>query len=291
MVGVSHVMRCVAHDMVRLTHSMGETTEGSTASAEQPPAVTDALARLMLRPAQMKNTVNKWVKPLHRPLGAAFGAAVFVSIAVAACAAGETPGVPGESAETAPNADLFNGIPQHGNELGDPNAPVTLVELSDLQCPFCRVFDTDMLPIVVDRYVRTGKVRIVLHNLPILGPDSVRAARVADAAALQDRLFPFVDMFFHNQGRERTGYVTDTFLRSIGARVRGLDVERAMNERGSQRVDQQLMAAQRLALELRLNGVPWFLAGRTGGEMKTVNVIVGQPDTITGPIDAILAQQ
>src|SRR5881227_3863967 len=54
---------------------------------------------------------------------------------------------------------LLSGIPQHGNVLGRPSAPVTMVEYVDLQCPFCQEFETTALPTIVRRYVRTGKLR------------------------------------------------------------------------------------------------------------------------------------
>ena len=57
-----------------------------------------------------------------------------------------------------------------------------------------------MLPAVVDRYVRTGRLRLELQLLAFLGEDSVRGGRMAAAAAGQNRLWPFVDAFYRNQG-------------------------------------------------------------------------------------------
>ena len=62
------------------------------------------------------------------------------------------------------------GIPQAGVVLGDPNAPVTLVEWADLQCPFCREWSTAAFPALVHDYVRTGKLQIVFRGLAFLGP-------------------------------------------------------------------------------------------------------------------------
>ena len=64
-----------------------------------------------------------------------------------------------------------------------PDAPVTLVEFADLQCPFCAEYERSVLPALLDRYVRTGKVRLELRLLRFLGPDSDRLARVAAAAS------------------------------------------------------------------------------------------------------------
>lgn len=121
----------------------------------------------------------------------------------------------------------FAGISQSGAVLGDPKAPVTLIEFADLQCPYCAFVATEgALPEVIDRYVRTGKINIELKLTKALGPDSVKAASVGAAAAEQDRMWQFAELFFFNQGAENSGYVTPAYLRSIATRVKGLDAAR-----------------------------------------------------------------
>jgi protein-disulfide isomerase len=68
------------------------------------------------------------------------------------------------------------------------SAPATLTEFADLHCPFCADYARDVLPAVVDRYVRTGRLRLELQLLAFLGDDSLRGGRMAAAAARQDRL-------------------------------------------------------------------------------------------------------
>src|SRR3954449_5462660 len=69
------------------------------------------------------------------------------------------PAVPG-AAET---AEMLAGIPQRGTTLGEPAAPVTLVEIADAQCPFCRHFALYELPHVIQDQVRRGRLRIELR--------------------------------------------------------------------------------------------------------------------------------
>src|SRR5262249_46701091 len=78
--------------------------------------------------------------------------------------------VPGAGAVHA----LLKGVPQHGNVLGSPNAPVTMAEYVDLQCPYCRQFELSVMPKLVSNYVRTGKLRIELRPVAFIGADSVR---------------------------------------------------------------------------------------------------------------------
>ena len=76
--------------------------------------------------------------------------------------------------------NLFKGIPQKGNVLGSPSAPVTMVEYIDLQCPFCQQFETQVMPDLVKNYVRPGKVKVEVRPLAFIGTDSIRGRNALD---------------------------------------------------------------------------------------------------------------
>ena len=156
----------------------------------------------------------------------------------------------------------FGGIHQNGTLLGDPHAPATLVEFADLQCPFCAQYARDALPGLLREWVRPGRLRLDLRLLSFIGPDSERAARLANAAALQDRLWQFSELFYLDQGPENSGYVTPEFLRVIAALTPGLDVRRALDARGSASVTAQLTRAQRNAARLHVSSTPSFFLVR-----------------------------
>jgi protein-disulfide isomerase len=179
----------------------------------------------------------------------------------------------------------FAGIPQDGAALGRPGAPVTLVEFLDLQCPFCAQWDIQVMPAVLDR-VRRGELRVVMRPLKFLGPDSVKAVGVAGAVALQDRLWQYVDIFFHNQGEENSGYVTDAFLRRVGGAVPGLDVDRALAGRDSPAAQRLTADAEEEAKRVRLESTPSFLAGPTGGRLRAVEVSY-DPDEFLAALDEV----
>src|SRR6476661_6211388 len=98
-------------------------------------------------------------------------------------------------------SSLFAGIPEHAGVLGNPKAPVTLTEYLDLQCPICREASTTTIPAVVQQYVRAGKVKLAARPLQFIGPDSVRAAKVAAGADKQGHLWPFIEAFYARQGQ------------------------------------------------------------------------------------------
>jgi protein-disulfide isomerase len=162
---------------------------------------------------------------------------------------------------------LLRGIPQRGNVLGRPDAPVTIVEYADCQCPYCARWALDTLPALVEEYVRPGKAKIVFQGIAILGEDSATALQTTVAAGAQDKLWHVSELLFHNQGSENAGWVTDDLLQEIGASVRELDVERMMDNRKSPEVAADIGNAQAAAQGAGVMGTPFFELGRTGGPM------------------------
>ena len=163
---------------------------------------------------------------------------------------------------------LLRGIPQSAATLGDQPAPVTLVEFADLQCPTCASFAEGALPQIIRRYVRPGRVRLVLYALDTIGHDSERAAKVAYAIGEQDRLFQFVALMYANQGSENTSYVTDVYLRALAGAIPGVDVARALAARNGVGPKAQLARARALASRLHVSATPSFLLYRTGSQQR-----------------------
>jgi len=186
---------------------------------------------------------------------------------------------------------MLTGIPQQGQTLGKATAPVTLVEFADLQCPFCKEFADNVVPRLVQDYVRTGKLKMVFQPLTFIGPDSERAARVALASGQQGKLWNFTELFFRNQGVEKTGYATDEFLRSIAAAVPGLDVDAAFANREDASVTRALAQAQAQAERAGIDSTPSFLIGRTGQAVKPLSVSKLEPGQFATEIDKLLGGQ
>ena len=219
-------------------------------------------------------------------LGAVAGIAlIVVAAAVLLSSRADTPA----AAQPAEAAALFDGLPQDGIALGSPDAPVTLVEFADLQCPYCAVYARDVLPTVVDRYVRTGRVRLELHLRAFLGEDSHRGAVLAAAAGRQDRLWPFVDAFYRNQGTENSGYATDDFLRGIAEATDGLDVQRALADRDHPATQRTLAEAEQLASKLGSESTPAFYLRRGHGPLAQVEPADLTAESFTAALDDALA--
>jgi protein-disulfide isomerase len=196
-------------------------------------------------------------------LVAAALAAVLIVVSVTGASDETTAGpIHGDTATEA----LLKGIPQRGNVLGSPGAPVTIVEYADYQCPYCAQWATDVFPAIVDKYVRPGKVRMVFQGVAILGEDSVTALQAAVSAGMQDKQWNVGELLYHNQGAENSGWVTDDLLRDIGASVPGLDVDAMMDGRESAEVAGAIGKAQAEAQAAGITGTPSFEITKRGGQ-------------------------
>jgi protein-disulfide isomerase len=171
--------------------------------------------------------------------------------------------------------ELLDGVPQDGTSIGRADAPVTLVEYADLQCPFCAEWARDALPVYVTDYIRPGLLRIEFRPLAFLGADSEKAALVALAAGEQNKLWNVLELMYRNQGAENSGWVGESFLAALGRSIPGLDADTMLS---SAQGDGPRSALERAATEADERGVdstPSFLIGRTGSELAEV-----QPDSL-----------
>lgn len=89
--------------------------------------------------------------------------------------------------------------------MGDPNAPIVMIEYGDYQCPFCAEFVREAKPQIEAEYVKTGKVYFEFRDLPLhtIHPGAVMAAHVANCAAEQNRFWPMHDrLIIGSEARE-----------------------------------------------------------------------------------------
>lgn len=142
----------------------------------------------------------------------------------------------------------------------------------DPQCPYCGEWERVAMPELVTRYVRNGALRIVARGLHFVGPDSERALRLLDAAALQNRFFQAAGLLYSNQGEENTGWVTDAYLRSLAYSIRGADPERLLNDRNTHAVELTMQADSEAAARDGVAGTPWIELGPTSGPFRHVEL-------------------
>lgn len=190
-----------------------------------------------------------------------------------------------DGGDTQVDATKFDGVPMKGISMGTENAPVTVVEFADLQCPFCRDFAVDELPGIIKDYIKPGDVKMELRLLAFIGPDSEAGRGVAAGAAEQDLIWPFTENIYANQGTENSGYMTEEFLTEQAEAVPGLDVDKAFAASDSEFAQQYGAESEQLAEEAGISSTPSFTVTADGGEPETVDA-----DGLRDAIDDALAQ-
>ena len=182
---------------------------------------------------------------------------------------------------------MLEGIPQEGNALGEQNAPITMIEYADYQCPFCRDYALETMPVLINDYVRSGKLRMEFETLTFVGPDSETAARAGAAAGQQNLEWNFSHLFYFNQGEERSGYVTDAFIDKLyeGA---GVDAAKANAYRKTPAAAVSIAQASENAQKYGVASTPSFVIGPTGGPYTKLEVEISNADAFKAAFDALL---
>ena len=158
---------------------------------------------------------------------------------------------------------LSNGSPF----LGDPDAPITLVEFGDYQCHYCNVFFQSIEKDIVKNYVDTGKVKIIFKDYNIIGEDSVKASQGAHCANDQGLFWEYHDILYSNWTGENNGWASSENL-AIFAQQIGLNMNKwseCMNK-GSH--SQIILKSNDDARTLQLTGTPAFFIINSEGEVS-----------------------
>jgi protein-disulfide isomerase len=184
----------------------------------------------------------------------------------------------------------LKGIPQHGNVLGSPSAPVTMVEYIDLQCPICQQFETQVMPDILTKYVKTGKVKIEARVLRFIGPDSLKARNAMLAAGQQNKAFNVAQLIYYNQGTENTGWVTSDLLGQIASSIPGLRVHAVLDGLNASSVTKQGDAMDKQGSADKVPGTPTIYVGKTGTKGKVVKLTSAtDSQALVTALDAALA--
>jgi len=161
-------------------------------------------------------------------------------------------------------ASLLAGIRQRGNTLGDPNAPVMLEFFGDLECPFCKQFTLGALRLLIQTYVRAGKLKIEYRSMKTAtrDPEVFKTQQVAAlAAGKQNKMWNFIELFYHEQGEEDSGYVTEGYLQGLAQQVPGLNLIAWTAARNDAGLVNAIASDAQAARNTGLTRTPSFLVG------------------------------
>jgi len=183
-------------------------------------------------------------------------------------------------------ADTFlaNGSPI----LGNPNAPITLVEFGDYQCHFCNVFFHSTEEDILKKYVETGKVRMIFKDYNIIGPDSINASHGAHCANDQGLFWEYHDILYSNWTGENNGWASSENLEKFAQEI-GIDMDVWSDCMLNGLHSQTILASNENARSLELTGTPAFFV--IGPDGKTTKLFGAQPfDTFEQVFETELAK-
>ena len=155
--------------------------------------------------------------------------------------------------------------------LGRSDAPLTMVEFTDYQCPFCGRFETATFPEIKKNYIDTGKMRLIVRDLPLEGlhPFALKAAQSVHCAADQGKFWEMKDLVFKNQNKldadSLAGYAKDLALN-------GATFKSCMAEGKHLK---EIADESKYAQSLGITGTPTFIIGKTTGDTVKGRLIVG----------------
>ncbi|RMD60219.1 DsbA family protein [Candidatus Parcubacteria bacterium] len=151
-------------------------------------------------------------------------------------------------------------LPYRDVILGREDAPVTIVEYGDYQCFFCLQFFADTEAMLRDRYIQSGRVRMVFRDFAVLGPESVLAAEAAACAKDQGKFWAYHDLLYAAEGRdlqENSGTFTEDLFMTIAERL-NLDVEKFRSCVQDRKYREEIQQEIRAAKAMGVQGTPTF---------------------------------
>ncbi|WP_129629122.1 DsbA family protein [Candidatus Oscillochloris fontis] len=149
--------------------------------------------------------------------------------------------------------------------LGDPNAPITIYEFTDYECPFCKQFYAETRPQIIAEYVETGKVRFVSRDLPLeIHASAMLAAVAGHCAAAQQNFWPMYETLFETHQVEWGGVPKrdrETMI-DLATQI-GIEPVAFTACLDDPATEQAVQAEMQAAMQLGVNSTPNFIVNGT----------------------------
>jgi protein-disulfide isomerase len=157
-----------------------------------------------------------------------------------------------------------------GYAMGRPDAPLTMVEFTDLQCPFCRTFTLTAFDEIKRNWIDTGKLRFISRDFPLeFHAQAMPAARAARCAGEQGKFWEMRLALVRNANLLSSEYIAKT-----GAELK-LDTKAFAACSASTKYDAEIQAEMQEGLKIPVSGTPTFIVGRTTAAGIEGPVLVG----------------
>ena len=164
---------------------------------------------------------------------------------------------------------IKNGSPM----IGNPSAPITILEWGDYQCTYCYRFHTSSFNVILDEYINSGRANFIFKDFPLNGPDSVLAAEAAYCAEDQGKYWQYHDELYTNWGGERTGWITVDSLKKFATTVY-LEIDEFNSCINEHKYRQRVLELEKFGKEIGIDATPSFLIFT---DEKIIKIMGNQP--------------
>jgi protein-disulfide isomerase len=172
---------------------------------------------------------------------------------------------------------------------------VTLQFFGDLECPTSRAFTLADLPLLISRWVRNGRLRVEYRSLQTATRQPavfMNQQAAALAAGTQDKGWYYIELFYHEQGHEGTGYLTAAYLNHLAEQIPGLNLALWSKDREEPPLAARVASDEQTAARLGLRNTPALLVGRTGSDnaSKVPPFLLREPTALYAAIEGVLTE-
>ncbi|HJS65107.1 MAG TPA: thioredoxin domain-containing protein [Nitrososphaeraceae archaeon] len=157
--------------------------------------------------------------------------------------------------------------------LGNPDAPITILDFSDFQCPNCGRYVKNTEPLINETYIQTGKVSLVYKYFPVVGFDSINAALGGQCAQEQGKFWEFHELLFANQKSIDSGWVSKDNLKNFAAQISGLDIQKFAECLDDELYIDHINLDLEMAKKFQFRGTPSFIIVKSDG--TDIDVLTG----------------
>ena len=149
--------------------------------------------------------------------------------------------------------------------LGNPDAPITILDFSDFQCLNCGRYVKNTEPIIIETYIQTGKASLVYKYFPVVGFDSLNPALAGQCSQEQGLFWQFHKLLFANQKPIDSGWVSKNNLKKFASQILGLDLQKFSECLDSERYKDHINKDLEMAKKFQLRATPSFIIMKNDG--------------------------
>ena len=168
----------------------------------------------------------------------------------------------------ATKVDLEN-IREYSHSLGSPDAPITIIEFGDFQCPFCSEWYIETAMPLKEKYIESGQVELLFVDYPFLGDDSYPTAHASYCAEQQGMYWEFHEILYLNQGDTNDGWAIAEKIRDFASQV-NLDMKNYDECMASSEFNQKIDESLELGERHEVNQTPTFIVVNNSGEYQKI---------------------